>query len=168
MRSRRIDQSSPFQLVEAHFGEPLHEAAELFREDADSLGIDLAFQRFEDEMAGLPGGYAPPRGCLLAAVSGPRTAGCGAMRPFDGEVCEMKRLYIRPAFRGWGLGRILCEAVIDRAWAAGYERMRLDTLPEMKAARALYRSLGFREIPPYRFNPIEGATFLELDLRTRG
>lgn len=158
----------PEGIVEAHAGATLEKAVVLFREYAGSLGVDLAFQRFEDEMAGLPGGYAPPGGCLLLAVVKGGAAGCVALRAFEGRICEMKRLYIRPGFRGLGLGRALCEAVIERARAAGYVRMRLDTLPAMASARRLYASLGFGEIPPYRFNPVEGTSFLELELGTNG
>jgi ribosomal protein S18 acetylase RimI-like enzyme len=154
----------PRRIVEAHEGVPLQEAAALFREYAGSLAVDLSFQRFEDEMAGLPGAYAPPGGALLIAISGDEAAGCGALRPFEGTVCEMKRLYVRPGFRGLGLGWELCGTLIERARSAGYRRMRLDTLPAMSSARALYTSFGFREIPPYRFNPVQGASFLELEL----
>ncbi len=154
--------------MEAHKGEALRAAAGLFREYAESLGIDLAFQHFDDEMGRLPGEYEPPLGCLLVAVSSGEAVGCAAMRAFEGPVCEMKRLYIRPPFRGSGLARLLCGAVIDRACKAGYDRMRLDTLPSMETARTLYASLGFRAIAPYRFNPVEGAAFLELDLRGPG
>ena len=164
MNARDDRDASPDGIVEAHAGLLLQEAAALFREYGESLGVDLAFQRFEDELAGLPGRYAPPEGCLLLAVVGGDVAGCGALRAFEGKTSEMKRLYIRPGFRGLGLGRALCEALIERAREAGYDRMRLDTLPAMSSARRLYASLGFREIPPYRYNPVEGTSFLELAL----
>jgi GNAT superfamily N-acetyltransferase len=138
---------------------------ELFREYADSLGVDLSFQGFEDELARLPGEYAPPRGALLLACGGGDPAGCVAIRPLEpADVCELKRLYVRPASRAGGLGRALTLAAIDEARRLGYARMRLDTLPSMGAARRLYAGLGFREIEPYRFNPIEGTQFLELTL----
>jgi ribosomal protein S18 acetylase RimI-like enzyme len=136
----------------------------LFGEYAASLGFDLSFQGFERELRELPGDYAPPRGGLLVARAGGEPAGCAALRPLDGETCEMKRLYVRPEFRGAGVGRALAEAVVEAARRAGYRRMRLDTVPSMQAARALYRTIGFREIEPYRFNPVPGTAFMELDL----
>jgi GNAT superfamily N-acetyltransferase len=132
----------------------------LFREYADTLGVDLGFQHFEDELASMPGDYAPPRGRLLLAGD----LGCVALRPLSTEVCEMKRLYVRPAGRGTGLGRMLVERVIEEARTIGYRFMRLDTLPAMAMASALYMSLGFREILPYRFNPVEGSKYFELEL----
>jgi carbonic anhydrase len=132
----------------------------LFREYGDSLGVDLAFQGFDDEVAALPGGYDA---LLVARVDG-EPVGCVGVRPLDPNVCEMKRLYVRPAGRGGGVGRALALAAIGRARALGYARMRLDTLPAMGAAQELYRSLGFVEIAAYRHNPIEGSRFLELEL----
>jgi ribosomal protein S18 acetylase RimI-like enzyme len=141
---------------------------EIFREYADSLGVDLAFQEFEHEVQELPGEYAPPRGALLLATLDGVVAGCCALRPLDGvdypNAAEMKRLYVRKAFRGFGLGRQLAEQALDAARQAGYACVLLDTLSDMEAARALYDELGFEEIPPYYHNPIAGAHYLKADL----
>ena len=142
----------------------LNDVRALFREYADSLGVDLCFQNFEKELANLPGDYAPPSGRLLVAVEDARLAGCVALRRVDDQICEMKRLYVRPAYRGAGLGRKLAEAVMAAARDTGYCKMRLDTLPAMKEAIKLYHSLGFVEIPSYRFNPVEGVKYMEPEL----
>jgi ribosomal protein S18 acetylase RimI-like enzyme len=138
---------------------------ELFLEYASGLGFDLCFQNFSQELAGLPGDYAPPEGRLLLAEYQGRLAGCGALHKLDPGICEMKRLYLRPEFRGRGLGRALAEAIMSEARDIGYRRMRLDTVePVMKDAVGLYRLLGFKEIAPYRANPIPGAMYMELEL----
>jgi putative acetyltransferase len=139
-------------------------ARTLFSEYAASLGFDLCFQDFEKELRELPGEYAPPDGCLLLAHDCEKAMGCVALRRTDKQTCEMKRLYVRPEARGQRLGRKLAEEIIAEARRIGYTRMRLDTLPEMGEAVALYRTLGFRETAPYRFNPVPGAIFMELKL----
>ena len=138
---------------------------ELFVEYAQAIAVDLCFQGFERELTELPGRYAPPAGSLLLALDGANAAGCVALRNIGDGICEMKRLYVRPAFRGKGLGRALTSDIIAAAKQIGYERMRLDTLSSMKEAIALYQSLGFRRIAPYYDNPNRGAVFMELDLR---
>jgi len=155
---------TPVAIREAELPQDLALVRDLFLEYAASLGFDLAFQGFDREVAELPGAYAPPRGAILLAVEGERAAACVALRPLGPDTCEMKRLYVRPAFRGTGLGRQLAEAILAEGQSRGYRRMRLDTVPAMAGAIALYRSLGFREIDPYRANPVPGALFLEREL----
>ena len=177
------------QIIAAKGDEAVRHIGVLFREYAASLGVDLSFQNFEQELASLPGDYAPPGGRLFLAViedhqrlqggsssSGSFTsfvsstsfastiAGCIALRQIDDEVCEMKRLYVRPEFRGHGAGRTLANAAIKAAREIGYRRMRLDTLPQMAEAQKLYRTLGFREIQAYRYNPVVGTRYFELCL----
>ena len=136
----------------------------IFREYGDSLGIDLSFQDFDTELATLPGDYATPRGALLLAWVDGAVAGCCALRPLDTadypNASEMKRLYVRPSYRGLGLGRQLAAAILDAARVAGYDHVLLDTLDDMEAARTLYEELGFEEVPPYYHNPIAGAHYL--------
>lgn len=137
----------------------MNEVREIFREYAQSLGVDLSFQDFEHELASLPDYYA----AIFVARDG-EVAGCAALRHINDTTCEMKRLYVRPAHRGKGLGRTLAKHVIDEARARGYKAMRLDTLPMMRAAMALYESLGFKDTDAYRYNPVEGSRFMELTL----
>ncbi len=138
----------------------------LFLEYQDWLGVDLCFQGFEAELAALPGAYAPPKGGLWFAKADGEIAGVAGVRPFKDGLCEMKRLWIRPAFRGLGLGRRLAERTIAAARAAGYRAMCLDTLGHMTVARAIYDDLGFREIPAYYDNPLDDVRYLELELKT--
>jgi ribosomal protein S18 acetylase RimI-like enzyme len=146
----------------------LDEVRAIFREYAAGLGVDLAFQNFEQELADLPGEYAAPRGALFLARVDGELAGCCALRPLDNadypNAAEMKRLYVRKAFRGFGLGRQLAEAALAAARRAGYDTVLLDTLDDMEAARALYEDIGFEDIPPYYHNPIAGAHYLKADL----
>jgi len=139
--------------------------AALFRAYAATLGFELDFQDFQEELATLPGAYGEPTGCILIAEIAGAPVGCIALRPLESPgVCEMKRLFVSPDRRGSGAGRFLAEAVVAEARARGYSRMRLDTVPSMGAAIALYERLGFRKIPPYRYNPIAGALYFELAL----
>lgn len=156
------------RLVVPEGHEGLDATRAIFREYAAGLGVDLCFQNFEAELADLPGDYAGPAGHLLLALVDGEVAGCGAFRALHDadhvNACEMKRLYVRPAFRRFGLGRRLAEALMDEARRCGYSVMLLDTLDDMEAARELYATLGFVETPPYYFNPIPGAHYLRADL----
>jgi putative acetyltransferase len=154
-----------FSVEQAILPAQIIQVGELFLEYAQSLGFSLCFQNFDQELAGLPGDYAPPGGRLLLADFQGEVAGCVALHKLEPEICEMKRLYLLPKFRGRGLGRILAEAIIAEARQIGYLRMRLDTVgPVMKDAVAMYRKLGFREIAPYRANPMAGTLYFELTL----
>jgi ribosomal protein S18 acetylase RimI-like enzyme len=150
----------------AHTAVQIQTIRELFLEYRDSLGLDLCFQNFNEELAELPGRYAAPKGRLLLAMDGEEATGCVALREIGPGVCEMKRLYVRPKFRQQGTGRLLARTVIRAAREIGYERMRLDTLGSMREAIALYESLGFQRIEPYYANPIVDAVFMELCFTT--
>lgn len=156
------------QLITPETAEDWQETRLILRDYAASLAVDLAFQGFDEELASLPGAYAPPGGLMLLALVDGAVAGSGAFRPLPDadypNACEMKRLFVRPAFRRFGLGRILAQALMDRATEAGYSSMLLDTLDDMEAARGLYESLGFVEVPPFYFNPLPGAHYLKAEL----
>lgn len=161
-----MNESSLTEIIHAQSIQDIEHARTLFKEYAALLEIDLCFQNFEKELAELPGEYAPPNGRLFLASKDTGIAGCVALRKIGQGICEIKRLFVRPEFRGQGLGRKLAEAMIREANQLGYERMRLDTLPpKMNDAIALYRSLGFQEIEPYYNNPVPGAKFMELALK---
>jgi putative acetyltransferase len=160
-----MNEFSLTEIIRAHSAQEIEHARTLFREYSAWLEIDLCFQNFEKELAELPGEYAPPDGCLFLANKEAGIAGCVALRKIGEGTCEIKRLFVRPEFRGQGLGRHLAEFMIREAKHLGYARMRLDTLPpKMNDAIALYRSLGFQEIEPYYNNPVPGAKFMELNL----
>ncbi len=149
-------------------GTELNLIRDIFREYAATLAVDLSFQDFEDELRKLPGEYALPRGALVLARVDDEVAGCCALRPADTadypNAAEMKRLFVRKPFRGFGLGRLLTEHILDQARLAGYSTVLLDTLDDMEAARALYEDLGFTEIPPYYHNPYAGAHYLKVEI----
>jgi ribosomal protein S18 acetylase RimI-like enzyme len=154
-----------FDFRQAESPTQLAEIRELFLEYAESLGFSLCFQSFDQELASLPGDYAPPDGRIILATAADEPAACVALHKIDADTCEMKRLYVRPQFRGKGLGRVLAEKIITEARQIDYKKLRLDTVePVMTTAVAMYRTLGFREIPPYRENPIAGALYMELTL----
>ena len=145
-------------------GPDLETVRELFREYSQQVGVDLCFQGFADELAGLPGDYEEPSGTLLLGLKGGEPAGCVAAHHWNGRTCEMKRLFVRPAFQGSGMGRFLALEAIGWALTRGYDRMVLDTLPSMASAQRLYERLGFVDIEPYRPNPVAGARYMGLDL----
>ena len=166
-RPKEPERKIPLEMMNLIFAESPHQieiVRKLFLAYEASLETDLCFQNFNEELAELPGGYAPPDGRLLYSVQEGRSAGCVAVRKLSGEVCEMKRLYVEPDFRRTGLGRILAEAAIREARGIGYGLIRLDTLPSMSNAQGLYRDLGFYPIAPYNDNPVPGAVFMELVL----
>ncbi len=156
--------NSAINIVSADNKDDIESARQLFLEYAKSLNFDLCFQGFDEELKNLPGDYSSPEGELLLAYSEGKLAGCIAFRKFENDICEMKRLYLRNEFRGQGIGRQLTVRVINDAKKIGYKKMRLDTLPSMKEAIKLYKDLGFKEINPYRYNPIEGVCYMELEL----
>ena len=152
------------EIVEAAGGEAIQTIRELFLEYQASLGVDLCFQGFQQELDGLPGSYAPPGGRLLLALQHGSPCGCVALQSIGDGSCEMKRLYVRPEARGAGVGIALVMQVLEAAETIGYRRVCLDTLPSMQRAAKLYESLGFRDVPPYRHNPIAGSRYMALDL----
>jgi putative acetyltransferase len=166
MTSAASDSTTPgsLEIRQAASADEMADVRALFLEYEKTVGVDLCFQGFAAEVQGLPGEYAPPRGRLFIAHDRGEAAGCIALRPLDGNACEMKRLYVRPGFRSAGVGARLVERVIGEAQQLGYERMYLDTLPSMEAAQRLYERLGFKDVPPYRSNPVAEARFLALDL----
>jgi len=151
-------------IVRAETGGQIEAVRILIAEYVGWLGIDLSYQSFPEEFAALPWHYAPPRGDLLLALEGEEPAGCVALKPIDADTCEFKRFFVRPRCRGLGVGLDLGRAIVDRARRIGYRRMRLDTLPSMSAAVAVYRALGFRPVDPWHHTPVVGTLFMELDL----
>lgn len=153
------------KIISATSNEHVTRAKELIQEYVLSLGFDLNFQNFKEEIDSFPAQYSPPRGCLLVAQYENKIVGCVGLRDQGSDICEMKRMYIQPDFRGQGAGKALTRGLIDKARGMGYIRMRLDTLSSMEAAVRLYISFGFKEISPYRVNPIKGARYFELKLQ---
>jgi GNAT superfamily N-acetyltransferase len=151
-------------VIQVNEGDDLLAIRVLFEEYAASLNFDLCFQDFNEELTNLPGNYAPPDGRLLLALCSADPAGCVASQKFDEGICEMKRLYVRPRFRGLGIGKTLAETIISEARKTGYKRMCLDTVPSMREAQLLYQSMGFKDVEAYRYNPICGTRFMELVL----
>ena len=152
------------QIVNAREQDQYQKVRKLFVQYADSLDFDLEFQGFSQELATLPGQYAPPDGCILLAEESVRFVGCVALRPLEDKICEMKRLYVKPDYRGRGIGRMLACSIIDRAREIGYAKMRLDTIATMQEARRLYHSLEFQNIKAYRYSPLDEPSFMELEL----
>ncbi len=150
------------RLVQVKTHRDIERIKQLFLEYADALDFDLHFQNFAEELRNLPGDYRSPKGCLILAVENDEAVGCVALRPLSPNICEMKRLYVNPKRRGQQIGRMLASAIITEALQRGYERMRLDTVPSMKKAKVLYESMGFKQIPTYRHNPVPGAMYFEL------
>ena len=151
-------------IVRAQSSEQIEAVRGLIAEYVDWLGIDLSYQSFPEEFAALPWRYAPPRGDLLLALDGGEPAGCVALKPIDRDSCEFKRFFVRPCFRGRGIGLNLGRVLVERARRIGYQFMRLDTLPSMRAAVAVYHALGFRPIEAYHDTPVQGTLFMELNL----
>jgi GNAT superfamily N-acetyltransferase len=164
-RTTSLSGTLPAGVIHATSAEEIEVARDLFREYQRTIDVDLCFQNFEQELASLPGDYAPPSGRLLLAKLGGDFAGCVALRKLSDSTCEIKRLFVRPSFHHHGIGRKLASAIIEEAWRTGYSAMRLDTLATMREAAKLYVSLGFRPIPAYNFHPLPGTLYFELALR---
>jgi putative acetyltransferase len=143
------------------------DAKELFLEYKETLNFDLCFQKFSEEISDLPAQYSEPKGCIILCYENDKPIGCVGLRKFAEGVCEMKRLYLRKEARGKGIGRILAEKIIDKAKGLGYKKMQLDTLEKMKEAIPLYKSMGFKEISPYRYNPLDGVVYMELKINSK-
>jgi putative acetyltransferase len=155
------------RIIHSHLPEQVDKVRSLFKQYAIGIGLDLGYQNFDNELVNLPGEYTPPQGALLMAIERSVPLGCVAMRPMERSICEMKRLFVKPAHRGKGIGRQLVQNIVDEARLAGYQRMRLDSISSMQEAIHLYQSEGFEEIEPYCWNPIPGAMYFELDLRRK-